>query len=488
MSTIRDVEATLGTALPSWLPRQRWFGGKGRSITGVTLADLAWLDGDAHDEAIAIVAVRYAGAEAEHYALWLSLRGPAEVPDTGGAIGPLNDDAAGRLVVEAAADARPGSALWRTLRHDDDVPTANGGRLVVADLTGAAGNAFHAPPTVRTLGAEQSNTSIRVGDTLVFKLFRRLQIGENPELEVCRFLSAHTAFDAVPSLHGSVTYVSPAGEAATLAVVQGWISNQGDGWQHVVSRLEREVSQPGAWAAMVEELSGLGAVTAAFHVASASDASVSAFAPVPVTAEDVARWTADVVARAARVGAPLADAALDAETRRRLAPALDRVAARDLAPAPSIDGPGRGFSRIRIHGDYHLGQTLKTTGGFVLIDFEGEPTRTLDERRAPHCALKDVAGMLRSFEYALAVAARAAHGGGAPTGVALQMTDAFLTGYFGALAASPVAFLPADLPSREGWLRFFVLEKALYELEYELNNRPDWVLIPAQALLRILDV
>jgi trehalose synthase-fused probable maltokinase len=238
---------------------------------------------------------------------------------------------------------------------------------------------------------------------------------------------------------------------------------------------------------MRHDLFTLGTITAGFHQASASDPSQPAFAPTPIASSDVRDCVATVASDAARAIRQVWDSSLAEDKRARLVRALTRVSAADASVVPPIDYPATSFAGIRIHGDYHLGQTLKTTSGFVLIDFEGEPGRSIEERRRKRCALKDVAGMLRSFEYALAVACE-----GAPDRIDglradLRMAAAFLDGYFTAAGTASSVFLPADPEARARWIRFFEIDKALYELDYELNNRPEWAHIPARGLLRLLD-
>jgi trehalose synthase-fused probable maltokinase len=172
---------------------------------------------------------------------------------------------------------------------------------------------------------------------------------------------------------------------------------------------------------------------------------------------------------------------------QRLSAALEAAPVRVAGLAAPLDGTAAGFSAIRIHGDFHLGQTLKTPTGFVLVDFEGEPARPVEERRQKHCALKDVAGMLRSFEYAFAVAGQQASShAAAALRAAVPLREAFLEGYFAGVDRSPAAFVPRHEGARAAWLSFFELEKAVYEVEYELNNRPTWVHIPLEGLVRIL--
>jgi trehalose synthase-fused probable maltokinase len=171
---------------------------------------------------------------------------------------------------------------------------------------------------------------------------------------------------------------------------------------------------------------------------------------------------------------------------RQLGEALLRIRAQMTAAVeiPELK-PSVGFKKIRIHGDYHLGQVLKTRTGFVVIDFEGEPARPLAERRLKCCALKDVAGMIRSFEYAIE-AARTGERNAAEEVIARRLRQSFLDGYLATAIARDVSLLPRDRQAIGAWIDFFEFEKALYEVEYEVNNRPDWAHIPLRGVLRIL--
>jgi maltose alpha-D-glucosyltransferase/alpha-amylase len=321
----------------------------------------------------------------------------------------------------------------------------------------------------------------------VFKLFRRGQPGENPEGEIGRFLTTRTTFRDFSPFHGSATYVAPYGAAGTVGILQAWVRNAGDGWRYVQHRLASELDQAGSWDSVRDDLFRLGATTAGFHLASASDPGSPRFAPAPIGAADVRHWVAAVMRLAAPALQHVRASTLQAEERARLEAALVLAGADISRRLPPVDSPAGSFCGIRIHGDYHLGQTLKTTSGFVMIDFEGEPSRTVEERCRKQCALKDVAGMMRSFEYALAVACEGSPDLVVPLRARLDMAGAFLEGYFSAPAMATAVFLPAHADARARWIRFFEIEKALYELDYELNNRPDWAHIPARALLRLLD-
>jgi maltose alpha-D-glucosyltransferase/alpha-amylase len=337
------------------------------------------------------------------------------------------------------------------------------------------------------LSAEQSNTSVRLDGRFVFKLFRRLDTGENPELEVSRFLTRRTAFRAIPELRGSLTYVSARGEPSTVGVLQDWIDNHGDGWTHVTSQL-RQAQAETARESLLRDLHELGVTTAGFHAALSTATGDAAFTPERVTMADVRSWRASLREGAARMF-HLVERSIDGWTGdiRELGGAL--LDLRDRTPL-CVEGPEltteSGFHKIRIHGDYHLGQILRTSEGFVVTDFEGEPTRPLAERHLKHCALKDVAGMLRSFDYAVDTAYQSGSSARASAMLHRRLRESFLDGYLTSAMAHGAVFLPRDRHTIEAWVGFFELEKARYEVEYEINNRPAWAHIPLRGILGLL--
>jgi maltose alpha-D-glucosyltransferase/alpha-amylase len=341
---------------------------------------------------------------------------------------------------------------------------------------------------VTPLGAEQSNTSLRIGRSFLFKLFRRIEPGENPEVEVGRFLLARTAFRAMPPLEGSITYRSPSGESSTVAVLQGWIENQGDGWKYVVEALAQARASGASAVELQRDVRELGRTTARLHAALASDPTAEAFRPEPVTLADRAAWLDDARLQAER-GIEMIRGNLSAWTgeARRLGEAVIEHAS-DVAMATSAADPTLEptFNRIRIHGDFHLGQTLKTAAGFVVIDFEGEPARPLARRRQKTCALKDVAGMLRSFAYAGEAAGRRAFDRIDRRPASVGLRAPFLDGYLDESNRLGAVTIPKAPRSIAAWLAAFELEKAFYELEYEINNRPAWAPIPLRGLLDLL--
>ena len=345
------------------------------------------------------------------------------------------------------------------------------GMRVLADLLGeeatVRGVSFHGglTPTghIRSMGAEQSNSSIVFGEQQVLKIFRRIEPGENPELEMLRFLSMR-GFENVAKLTGWYEY---SGELmdATLGILHEFVPESRDGWQLALD-------DPQGLLARIPEL---GVATARMHNILASDASDVAFAPEEPSEEALSLLTATIDEQIER-------GFLD------LPPGDERVAAiagrgeevRDRLQMLSHVGVGGRL--IRHHGDYHLGQTMLTDERWVILDFEGEPARSLLDRRRKRSPLRDVAGMLRSFAYA-ASASELLRGVPAPGGWEDQARAGYLDAY---LDTIDPFLLPAGRSAIEKLLAIFELEKAIYELHYELNNRPDWVRIPVAGIDRLV--
>jgi len=377
------------------------------------------------------------------------------------------------------------------------------------------------------LKAEQSNTSVRFGDRLILKLFRKLEPGINPDLEIGRFLTEQTDFRHSPRVAGALEIRDRRHEPMTLGVLQEFIPNEGDAWSYTLDSLGRFFDrvqlawgqQDGAVPVPAEPLIDLaeremsaddferigtyvptvrllGERTAELHIALAAGKGKD-FEPEPfselyqrslydsmrsLTKKNLRllRQRLSALPEAAR---PAAEWALAAEDR--LLERFHRLTSRKLAA-----------ERIRTHGDYHLGQVLYTGRDFVILDFEGEPARSLSERRLKRSPMRDVAGMIRSFQYAAYVALfeEAAAGVAPPEalpaleGWALHwerwVSATFLQAYL--QRARGAGFLPPSPEEREILLDCYLLEKAIYELGYELNNRPDWVRIPLQGIRQIL--
>ena len=474
------LEGDGGAALGEFLRRQRWFAAKARGLDAVRIEDWAVLD-QRGPLLLALLDV-----DGERYYLPLAVSAAA---DDGDAIARVGS----RIVVEGHADPAFGRRMLEAISTGREITGQAGSfrcRPMVPSAVPGAGDA--AAIDVKRLSAEQSNTSIALGRDLILKSLRRPRPGVNPEIEITQFLTAR-GFPHVPPLVGWMDYAGAAGETATLSVLQGFAANDGDGWRHVLRALGRDARDTRRATPddpLIREIRELGRVTGELHAALASDSADPAFAPEPVTAEDARRWASGIAAALDRASSN-ADRG-DPE----LARALRGVSAGDdgtIAIRAGLDLLAAGAHKIRCHGDYHLGQVLKTRDSFVVIDFEGEPARPIAERRAKQSPLRDVAGMLRSLNYAVNTVGREGEVGQRGQ-AALWLErwerlarDAFLDGYTSATGRSPVRLVP---PWRDELRRAcvpFEIDKACYELAYELDNRPDWVAIPLAGLSRLLE-
>jgi maltose alpha-D-glucosyltransferase/alpha-amylase len=478
----------------------------------VALLDLGPL-GHGPDHAwLALVEAAFSVGPSQGYVVPVVVRAEA-LPD-GHAIGRLESAGPPRLVYDAFDDPEACLRLLAVFKRDEALATERG-RIRFTRTVAFPMVVSPAVRSARRLTSEQSNTCVAYDEALILKTFRRLSWGVNPDCEVTGFLTARTRFSQIARLAGSIEYTGPGGLGATttLAMLQRYVPNQGEGWTFTLDHLRRlcdlvrSRSEPdfSRGAALVREFSAehhlarrrLGELTGALHVALASTDTDPAFAPELITEGDVARWVAAIAEQARHALATL----------RACGPGLappDRQAAETLLTrGAAVEGRVIALEtlvqascvKIRIHGDYHLGQTLRTEDDFVLFDFEGEPARSLAERRAKHCPLKDVAGMLRSLDYVVASVCRAAAGDDAAEEARLNAwgeiwrraaVDAFLDGYRVEVARSPSRLLPASPAAVGEVLTVYELDKAFYELAYELDNRPAWVRIPLHGLLRLL--
>jgi trehalose synthase-fused probable maltokinase len=510
----------LRASLPDWLRARRWFRSKGRVIRGVTVADAAILPvgpPEPGPAALALLDVEFADGGTETYLLPLAARpvgaARAALPADLAGLARLGAPDGDWLLYDGLDDPAVSRALLRRVEDAGNLP-ARLGRFDfdrTPALSAATGGAHPVPITVlRRLRGEQSNTSVVCDDRLVLKVFRRLDAGENPDLEVGRFLTLRARCPHVPPLAGFARYAGPAGER-TVAVLTTFVPNDGDGWTWTLAWLRDYYAaahaRPSGGAAPAAGLlaSGYGAaarrlgeVTGELHAALASDPDDPAFAPEPVTPVDLEAWGAAVQTQVAGTLAELRRAPV-----AEAVPGIDRVLATAGGAAARIRNAmgrlaGVPLWKTRGHGDYHLGQVLRVSGPgdrFAVLDFEGEPARPLAERRARHSPLRDVAGMLRSFTYAswaalfeIAGDARRDVEQWEPWRAAWEVAagDAFLRGYLAATVERGVKWVPASPDVLALLLSVFCLEKAAYEVSYEINNRPAWLPIPLAAFEREL--
>ena len=499
--TRETLEAMDSEAITRFLLARRWFGAKGGKPAGARFRDVIPLPWDGGGMAITTVEVTLGADRIERYQVPLSYLPHPPVDGPGVPRAVLATVDSGGVIVDAVEDPRFLEGLADALIRGS-VIEADGVRWVFEPLGDAATRLTGQRPKVGS--AEQSNTSIIFGDRAILKLFRRLEVGENPDVEIGRFLTTRTKFTGTPALLGTIRLEGKNG-SSVAGILQHFVRGSGDAWAYALDSARREFAMAeGAegGAGFVEDARELGRVTRELHDALASDATHPDFAPRPATADDVHRW-----ATAARASIDEALALL--ETRVGLASlpedavAAARVLLRRRAEFPALIAEIEAELRedagalIRHHGDYHLGQVLRTPDGkFMIIDFEGEPARPLAERRARHCPLRDVSGMLRSFAYASATAATDTINAGSkvPRGLIevragrwqRDVRKAFLAGYLAGGSAGP-SFLPARRTAVSSLISLFEIEKIFYELKYELNNRPDWVWIPLRGIARLTE-
>lgn len=361
------------------------------------------------------------------------------------------------------------------------------------------------PVNIRAVETEQSNSTALVDNDYVVKIYRKLDPGINPEIEIGRFLTEVAGFTNTPALLGSVELVE-GNQKSAIAIVHAFVQNQGEAWTVTTGYLDRFVDEQRLLAASAHSrgskeqvpylryMSQIGRRVAEMHLALASNSELADFAPEPTGPSDVRRWIDDMMGRAERIFDTLKERRDSIKEADR--PLIDQLLAhranlRDhlnaLLPA-DIDG-----LNIRHHGDFHLGQILIVKDDIFIIDFEGEPRRALDERRRKAPAARDVAGLIRSIDYsvtaALERALRVAPDEQGKLGAALaewrdRSAAVFLAAYRETMTNARL--WPADPRAAEQLLNFFLLEKAFYEIEYELAYRPDWLRVPLMGILRIL--
>ena len=447
-------------ALSDWIVAQRWFASKTREVSQIEIVDQVTLREESPVLVLCLVEARFPTGTHETYQVPLGLRRAGE-----GWSERVIVESDGWTVYDALADPDAGRELLHRMRSNSEfqagqdefifrwAPNANAGLGGTVD--------------VRPVGVEQSNSSIVFGDQLIMKAFRKIEPGVNPELELLRFLSAHD-FPHIASLAG---WYEVEGRLidATLGILQEFLLGFRDGWELALDEL---ASDPEA---LLDKLGELGAVIGELHSALGSDNSDPAFSPDEPSMEALSILTADVDEQIERVFLDLPETDAAAPIRGRGQDAREKLRALSHVSA--------GGKVIRTHGDLHLGQTMLGDRGWVVLDFEGEPARPLPERRLKRSPLRDVAGMLRSFSYVTA-GARILRGVEPPEGWEELARDRFLTGYHRAVDSS---LLPPGQQATDQLLAVFELEKAVYELRYELNNRPDWVAIPVAGIVRLLD-
>ncbi len=443
----------------SWLVEKRWFGDKSRTIESLEAMDIATVDVDGVEVSHVQASMTYGdGGEAIYFIpLMATEEGqPRDAFESADYLDWLGAGFGEARVLSLSGDLE-GQISWRAGAGTGNYPVIGQARV----LTG-----------------EQSNTSVLYGDRSIVKVFRKLQAGINPDSEITSYLSERASFAHVPRFEGSIVIEGvDASPQVEIAIAQAFVPNQGDCWRWLPPALAGSSEEDRT--ALLSSVGLLGQRTGELHVA-LGQGTGEAFEPEAFSDSDVS----DLEERLSR------EVHLTASMLFRQG-ALSHGESEDLA-AGLLAGVMRadslaGSHRTRVHGDYHLGQVLRTGDDFVIIDFEGEPSRTMEERREKHSPLKDIAGMLRSIDYAVATASQDASPDQAKSLRAWGdvAADRFTARYLEAVRRGGGTFLP---PGDDGFARgldLFVIDKALYEVRYELDNRPDWLHIPLGALQKI---
>jgi maltose alpha-D-glucosyltransferase/alpha-amylase len=485
-------------ALPAYLAKRRWFSAKDQTIRSAAIKSLARLPDGGREVLLAQVEAK-TDAGASCWLLPLSVTWEDEpTAALPGQLALARVRRGRRVGLLTDAFSLPSFAhlMLAALAGGKCIETEDGTIHFEPAENGEDKLRHSADAPVLWLSAEQSNSSLIVDDAVMLKVFRRISSGQHPEAEMSRYLTQH-GFANAPPLLGEVCHIDKKGERYSLAVAQGFVRNQGDAWTWMLDRFNRALDDLATQeaAARADDVADylaiarlIGRRLGEMHAVLAQSSDDPAFAPRQAASDDVAKWLARAESWLARALDAIRgyksweDEAASAQANRllsqgdALAPALRRRAE-----------TGVGSLMTRVHGDFHLGQVLIASGDVHIIDFEGEPARPLKERRAKASPLRDVAGLLRSFDYA-AAAALAAKTASSPLpeearrDFAMRLRDsardAFLTAYRAATSALP-GLGNADL------LQFFLIEKAAYEVAYEAANRPAWLPIPMQGLARL---
>jgi maltose alpha-D-glucosyltransferase/alpha-amylase len=462
--------------LPRFIAAQRWYAAKGEPIKSAPLADyviwdvggLSWLISFVLiKDALYFVPLALGWEEDEDH-----VRALASVT-----VARVRQQANVGVLAEAVADEGFCRHIVKAIGAGKTLPTAQGALKFMrtrayAELAGDDVATLQLGP----MHTQSTNTSVQLGERLFLKCYRRLRAGINPEFEVGRFLTEVAHFPHCVPLAGAVEYVSSGRESATVALLQGYVPNQGDGWAYTLAYLERFLETPtatqdahGGYLALIQTLATR---TAELHRAFALRSGDPAFEPEPFVPSDFEAWKAKVRQEANDTFAMM-------EKVEKAKPLLSQRA-KLLAFIDACAAPKAAALKTRHHGDYHLGQVLIANNDFVIIDFEGEPSRPLEDSRRKHSPLRDVAGMLRSFSYAKWTAMDRAEAKDA-TGLDAwenEVRRAFLDAYAEVSGIS--------LEDSSGLLRLFELEKVLYELRYEINNRPAWIHVPLAGVIGML--
>ncbi|GGE36699.1 trehalose synthase [Agaricicola taiwanensis] len=503
--TGRERKALETNVAPPFLSHQRWFAAKSAKLNGVSLADHAIMKDREGRESfpLALLSANLADGRSQDYFVPVAVEEAENEALLPYALAKMRKGRSIGLLVDASIAPEFPASVVAAMERGDILETAEGARLKfhstnrLSDaLTPPAGAELDLTP--ERFSGEQSNSSVVLGSQMVLKLYRRLQPGTHPEIEVGRFLTEVADYGNIPPLLGYLEHVGSDGTSTAMAVLQGYVRNQGDAWGWLLDGLKRELelvalSAEGEQITMADRSAPhahytalLGRRTAELHLAFATPTDDPAFEAEPFGKNDLKEAVEDAKRQAERAfsaAGSLAEASEFMDRKPEILKLIDRLSKTRAAGI-----------KTRIHGDYHLGQVLIAQDDVVLVDFEGEPSRPADERRMKASPLRDVAGMLRSFAYAADAAAKdvaARFGDNAERVHAAaeewrQLTVSSFSDAYEAVARGQPIWIEDD-SNRHALLRLYLLTKALYETAYEANARPDWIATPLRGVLQMLD-
>ncbi len=504
----RELRQLERDVLPEFLSRQRWFAGKSTSVKRAQVTLLGAIPGSANQ--LLFLDVETGSGPNQRYFLPVStMPGEANLrfgaPKLSYTLAKIRTGPNIGAMIDASFDERFHRDLVAAMRSGKDVP-ANGGKFVFNATADFA--AMELSDEIRPVGAEQSNVSFIIGSQAMVKVYRRLREGEQPEIEIARFLTEVAGFRNTPAYLGSAAFQPDKGDVVTLAAVFAFVRNQGDAWGVLAEALDRDLeafvllprdeagslNEPAPGFAHPLDLGTiLGTRTGELHVGFATPTTDRQFKAELIGATDLKRWTTSISRDLANAFSLLSKAArhLTGGARADVAALLKARSAiqQRVKSASGLSDVGR---KTRTHGDYHLGQVLVAQDDVIIIDFEGEPQRGIRERRQKASPLRDVAGMLRSFDYAAWSAIRQIEerAGAVSPNVrerALAWRNAISQDYLAAYWAvvGGAGLVPEDQATRRRLLDLFLIQKAAYEVAYEAANRPGWLSIPVSGLLEL---
>ena len=491
------------SVLKTYLSRQRWFASKNQVIERISVKALASFAGQEVDHLLATIEVDALDGSRRDYFFPLTLRWH-ERPSEGMrpfALAKVRRGSRVGILYDAVRDTNFLRSVVEHLRAERRLP-APGGEL-------RFGPALNLPPVeqdenIRSLGVEQSNASAVIGDDILLKIYRRVEVGNHPEIEMARYLG-EVGFRHTPRCLGSIDFRAEAGGHQALAGAFEFVNNQGDAWQVVTDALARTLEDQGVRPAgselpklpfPIEIGKKIGRRTADLHIALASPTDDHAFAPEKLTGADIRQWVDETRREAGAALDQLRGIDRSALTEG-LAQCVDALLAREptiIATLDRLEKLKASGNKTRIHGDYHLGQLLIVKDDLMIVDFEGEPVRALAERRAKSSPLNDLAGALRSLDYAAWTALDRVTAEGVVAGehllpLAMRWRDrqvaACIAGYRSVIRKSGIVAGSEETAS--GLLTLFLLRKALYELRYEIGSRPAWLSIPTRGIIGLLE-